>query len=36
VFVNDEFGAAPLEVSHGEELCLPSSPSGAFVDGGGD
>jgi hypothetical protein len=36
VFVNDEFGAATLEVSHGEELCLPSSPSGAFVDASGD
>ena len=36
VFVNDEFGAAPLHVSHGEEVCLPSSPSGAFVDGGGE
>ena len=34
VFVNNEFGSATLESSHGEELCLPSSPSGAFVDGG--
>jgi hypothetical protein len=36
VFVNDEFGAATLQVSHGEEVCLPSSPSGAFVDGRGE
>lgn len=25
VFVNNEFGAATLQASHGEELCLPSS-----------
>ena len=24
-FVNNEFGAATLQASHGEELCLPSS-----------
>jgi hypothetical protein len=36
VFVNDEFGSATIQSSHGEELCLPSSPSGAFVDGGGN
>jgi len=34
VFVNNEFGSATIQSSHGEELCLPSSPSGAFVDGG--
>lgn len=33
VFVNNQFGAATLHASHGDELCLPSSPSGAFVDG---
>ena len=26
VFVDNQFGAATLQVSHGEELCLPSSP----------
>jgi hypothetical protein len=36
VFVNNEFGAATIQSSHGEELCLPASPSGAFVDGAGD
>jgi len=34
VFVNNELGSATIRSSHGEELCLPSSPSGAFVDGG--
>src|SRR5262249_30093539 len=36
VFVNNEFGAATIESSHGEELCLPSSISGGSADGGGD
>ena len=34
VFVNNEFGSVTIHASHGDELCLPSSPSGAFVDGG--
>jgi hypothetical protein len=33
VFVNNQFGSATLQVSRGEELCVPSSPSGAFIDG---
>jgi len=34
VFGNNEFGSATIQASHGDELCLPSSPSGALIDGG--
>jgi hypothetical protein len=36
VFVSNQFGSTTLQVSHGEELCVPSSPSGAFLDGGAE
>jgi hypothetical protein len=37
VFVNNQFGPATLPfVRDADELCVPSSPSGAFLDARGD
>ena len=36
VFVNNQFGPDTFPfVKEADELCVPSSPSGAFLDGGG-